>query len=277
MTTRRKRGRKSEQARRHTRRTRSVAVLGALALVAVAGVSAWLLLPRSEEPVGLQKAVIVDQLSLTYPNPDFIEEATETLEQAGYAVDYFPGEAATIRFFSSLPSYGYDLVIVRAHSARFQAERKGAQVDEAVLFTSDLYSEEKVVNFESSYPDASNVWPLSIVRYQDGGDRYLGIGPDFIEHRMSDNFEGATVILMGCDIFGGEELAEAFVQKGADSVVGWDREVSASHTDLTTSRLLELLVSPDDLSPEDAVAQTMSELGPDPTFDSTLRTYSPES
>ena len=44
------------------------------------------------------KAAIVDQLSLTFPNQTFIETATNTLKQAGYTVDYYPGEKVTVEF-----------------------------------------------------------------------------------------------------------------------------------------------------------------------------------
>ena len=54
------------------------------------------------------KAAIVDQLSLTYPNQTFIETATNTLKQAGYSVDYYPGEKVTVEFYRNLPTHGYE-------------------------------------------------------------------------------------------------------------------------------------------------------------------------
>ena len=254
-----------------------IVVLAIAAIVGVAALSLGLVALRSSEPEGPRRAVIVDQLSLTFPNPEFIASARATLERAGYIVDYYPGEQATVDLFSRFPAIDYDLVILRAHSARFISEREGEPVDEAMLFTSDRYTEEKVVEFESGYSqyaDGARVWPFGIARYVEGGEQLIGIGPDFVEHRMDGDFDGATVILMGCDILSGEKLAEAFVNKGASAVVGWDRDVSASHTDLATEHLLQLLV--DDVPAEGAVDQTMAEVGPDPAFGSVLRSYTPD-
>ncbi len=56
----------------------------------LAGALALLLMTGGDDPVandGVKRAVIVDQLSLTQPNPDFISEARSTLAAAGYTVE----------------------------------------------------------------------------------------------------------------------------------------------------------------------------------------------
>jgi hypothetical protein len=81
--------------------------------------------------------------------------------------------------------------------------------------------------------------------------------------------------MMGCEGLGSHRTAEAFIEKGANIYFGWDRSVSAGHTDAATERLLEHLLT-GELSPEAAVARTMAEVGPDPEFDSVLLAYPPE-
>jgi hypothetical protein len=66
---------------------------------------------------GAARAAIVDHLSLTEPNPAFADRATGVLEEAGYAVDYYPGEQVTVDFYRELPSRGYEMLILRVHSA----------------------------------------------------------------------------------------------------------------------------------------------------------------
>ncbi len=56
-----------------------------------------------------EKAVIVDQLNLTYPNQTFVTEATSILERAGYKVDYIRGENVSIDLYRELPQEEYDL------------------------------------------------------------------------------------------------------------------------------------------------------------------------
>ena len=93
--------------------------------------------------------------------------------------------------------------------------------------------------------------------------------------RMRGSFDGALVIAMGCDATGSSRTAQSFINKGAEAFIGWNELVSATHTDLATEALLRLLVE-DDLSAHEAVAQTMSEVGPDPAYNSELHIF-PES
>src|SRR3990170_507855 len=84
-------------------------------------------------------AVIIDHLSLTAPNPEFAEAATDTLKKAGFTVDYFPGEEVTVDFYRNLQTKRYDLIIFRAHSSQIQGEWKGKMYDETVLFSDERY------------------------------------------------------------------------------------------------------------------------------------------
>src|SRR3972149_1506032 len=113
-------------------------------------------------------AVIVDQLSLTQPNPAFIETATDTLEGAGYTVDYFPGEEVTVDFYRNLPTHGYDLVILRVHGGRVMSE--DGRRDYVGLFTSEPYS-------ETGYLDDHKAQRLVISWYYEGSPAYFGILP----------------------------------------------------------------------------------------------------
>ncbi len=74
-----------------------------------------------DEDEGPPKAAIVDQLSLTVPNPDFARDARATLEQAGYEVDYYPGEDVTVDFDRQFPFLNYDVIVFRSHADRLEA------------------------------------------------------------------------------------------------------------------------------------------------------------
>ncbi len=219
------------------------------------------------------RAAIVDQLSLTVPNPAFVEDATATLETAGYAVDYFPGEEVTVDFYRELPKHGYDLVIVRAHAGQVKTVNSSGDVVEtwgSALFTAEPYSKWR-------YTDEQRELNLLSVAYYSfrnaPEDQYFAILPEFVASSMKGDFDGASVILMGCEVLTDPELAQAFVDKGAGAVVGWDGTVSASHTDAATLNMLEHLVL-EDLSLEAAAQLAASEVGPDPFYGSTLASYS---
>ena len=252
------------------RRTRLIELAGLAVIVSTIAVLGWFLFFQGDDgPSGPQRAVIVDQLSLTFPNQDFVDEATGKLEQAGYEVDYFSGEEVTVDLYRHLPEQNYDVVIYRAHSARIQGEFRGEQLDETVLFTNEPYN-------DKDYLDEQIEARLDIAYTHEGAPEYFGITADFVEFSMEGDLDDALVIMMGCEGLASNRTAEAFTNFGADNYISWSDTVSATHTDNSTSRLLDFLLV-DDLSAEDAVAQTVAELGPDPTYDSILRNYSPES
>jgi hypothetical protein len=86
---------------------------------------------------------------------------------------------------------------------------------------------------------------------------------------MKGNFDDALVIGMGCQGLINDLAAEAFAEKGASAFIGWDRNVSAEHTDKATQRLVQLIVG-EGLDPDAATAKTMRELGPDPFYGGSL-------
>ena len=267
-------GRRAEEGRRSRGAAPRLKWLGLLALVVVcaslAGLAAFFALTAgSGGQSGPPRAAIVDQLSLTFPNPAFVQQATSMLEGAGYAVDYYPGEQVTIEFYQDLPSHQYEVLILRVHSGRFRTP-DGTLTDDVVLFTGEPYSRQR-------YVEERQAGILTRARYfETNPPTYLfGIPAKFVESRMKGDFEGATVVLMGCDGLRSNKMAEAFVRKGAEAFISWDAHVSTDHTDAATERLLQHLVI-DNLGVQEAVARTMSEVGPDPSFGSQLLVYPPE-
>jgi hypothetical protein len=262
-----KRPEKDEPRReRGGRLRRAAVVLFGVVLLATA-LAAGLLLSGlagggSSEP----RAVIVDQLSLSQPNPDFAASATDILEQAHYAVDYFPGEEVTVDFYRDLPTRDYDLIILRIHSGI--AEETDVTTGDTTkreyvsLFTGEPYSRDK-------YPDEPT-GRLGKATYYEGAPPLFGIGPEFITQSMRGSFDETLIVMMGCDGLRSQRTAQAFLDKGASAFVSWSRSVSARHTDAATEHLLEKLLV-EELPVGDAVAQTAAEIGPDPSYGAELR------
>lgn len=254
-----------------SRGRRGTALLaGACALIVVmAGAIALLLTAGGDDSAandGVKRAVIVDQLSLTNPNPDFISEARGTLAAAGYTVDYVSGENVTVDIYRSLPDRGYDLVLLRVHAGittevnAATGERTGTEY--VSLFTGEAYDEGK-------YSD-EQLNRLGKARYDENSDPLFGIGPAFVDDSMRGDFGGALIVMMGCDGLRSQRTAEAFLDRGASAFVSWSKPISASHTDTATGILLQRLLI-DELTVEEAVTQTAAEVGPDPVFEGELR------
>jgi len=213
---------------------------------------------RSSEPE-VHKAALVDQLSLTFPNQNFIDTTTEILEQAGYTVDYYPGEEVTVEFYKNLPTHGYKIIILRVHSMT-----EGPHIVD--LFTSELYS-------TSKYFYEQLTGKLRNVAYFYGDiNTFFGITPSFIKSSMQGKFNNSIIVMMGCEGLKNPSMAEAFIEKGAKAYIGWSQSVSASHTDQATIYLLTHLVT-EKQTIEQAVETTMKEVGPDPAYNSLLISY----
>ncbi len=268
MSRRRRPARQSKrEGRSRWSRRKLAGLLAIIGVIPLAGVLAWFLFIQSSGPSGPPKAAIVDQLSLTFPNPDFVAEATAKLERTGFEVDYFEGEEVTVDFYRDLPKQGYELILFRAHAGRNYIE--GEPTEDTSLFTAEPYSKE-------AHLDDQRQRRLRVAFYtpQDFEEEatYFAIAPEFVRSSMKGDFGGATVVLMGCDVLRGVELATAFADRGAGDIIGWDDQVSASHTDTATGRLLDLMLV-DGLDASDAVSQTMAEIGPDPAFGAELFTF----
>ncbi len=246
----------------------AVALLVALILFA-ASLAGGLLYAASggdDGSSGPKTAAIVDQLSLTQPNPDFISSARSLLAESGYAVDYYPGERVTVDFYRTLPQRGYDLILLRVHAGittevdLTSGER--TETEYVSLFTGEPYSENKYSEEQLNR--------LGRAIYYEGADPLFGIGPAFVEESMQGRFDNTTIVMMGCDGLRSQRTAHAVLDKGADAFVSWSRPVSASHTDAATQRLLENLLI-EGLETQLAVSRTAAEVGPDPTYEGELR------
>jgi hypothetical protein len=248
---------------------KTVGLLATVTFLAIAfavGLLFWSLLSQGGSSLGPKAAAIVDQLSLTEPNPSFAEAATETLEQAGYAVEYYPGEEVTVDFYRDLPTHGYDVLILRVHSG--MATDNGEPTGYVSLFTGEPYS-------STEHYEEREAGRLGRAKYYDDSPEYFSIVPDFIEFSMKGRFDETTIILMGCNGLTTDVTAEAFLQKGAEAVIGWSGRVSAAHTDAATERMLHHILI-EGLTTRDAVAQTTAEVGPDPEYNSSLLVYTPK-
>ena len=256
------------QSRPHRRGDR----LASVAFAAAAAVIAARPWDRDDSPA-VPRAAIIDQLGYTDANPDFAAEASRVLEAAGYAVDYYPSAAITVEFYRELPSRGYNFVLLLSHSTNilYKPDAGNAElqaVDKSVmLFTTEPYSAFAHVEDQRSRRLAVGSYPDRPI-----AGRYFLIQPEFVTSSMHGRFRDATIVLMGCAGLSTPDLAEAFQRRGAKEFISWDTAVTAAHTDAATRKLLAHLVG-EGLAPEEAVARTMADVGPDPAYGARLVTY----
>ena len=252
------------------RRLKAFLVVALAASLAVAvAIATFALWPRDGAP-SLPRAVIVDQLAQTDPNPDFIANAARQLEAAGYHVDYYAPNEVTVDFYRSLPGLGYAFIILRSHASDQTYLFDGQTVDQRAsvgVFTNEPYS-------TATHLDDQRALRLTVDSYTDRNiaEKYFGITPAFIEHSVRGRFNGAIVLLMGCAGLKATDLAQAFISRGVANFIGWDGAVTANHTDAGAEKLLENLFG-QHLDLQSAVARTGEQIGPDPAFGGRLLSY----
>jgi hypothetical protein len=171
------------------------------------------------------KALIIDQLSLNYPDPGFVTNITAALTGGGYRVDYSGPITSAVDFFRQLPNKGYDLIIIRAHQGGDQS-----------IITSEPYTQSQYLAEQTDG---------ALVAAEVGGvPSFFALTPKFVRQDMQGRFQGSTIVVMGCAALQGtQELASAFLDRGASFFVGWNDVVTIIHTDTTTVTFAQNLAS----------------------------------
>jgi hypothetical protein len=234
--------------------------LGLIAIVAFVRIS-----PPSK-PVGSShsgepKAAIIDQLYSLQPNEEFISEVTKELQDYGFKeVVVYRGDDVTVELYKKLPSYGYKLIIFRAHSGLLGSE--GQTMERTCLFTNEPYSEMKHGALQLSDQ-------LAMARIDEYHPWVFGIGDEFVTQTMEGNFNNTVVMMMGCSCLHLHDLAQAFIDKGASAYLAWDATVDLDYVDEATPYLARQLCV-EKVTIKKAVASTMNVVGPDPRYKAVL-------
>ncbi len=211
---------------------------------------------------GKPRAAIVDQLYNLQPNEAFAGNVTRELEEYGFAVDLYQGDDITVDFYRELPAHGHKLIIFRAHSGLLTG------IPKTVLFTNEEYSPDR-------YPTEQLFDELLIGAPGPGQPVMFGITASFVRRSMKEGFDDTAIIIMGCGGIYLEDLAQAFVEKGASVYLAWDLSVLLQYVDDATLYLIEQLCS-ENATVEEAVDRTMHVKGADPEYEAELQYYPSE-
>jgi hypothetical protein len=181
--------------------------------------------PKLQPPSFSLNAAIVDQLAEEIPNPTFVNNATTILESSGFKVMYY--NDTDVNFFEKLAENDYGIIILRAHSALRLPDN--STVD---LFTSEPFN-------SSAYVEDWQNELLVEGFLNNSSQGYFAITSKFIDS-LQGTFPKSIVIAMGCNtlVLGKDQMAEAFINKGAEAYIGWDGYVGDSDTDNQTMQLL---------------------------------------
>jgi hypothetical protein len=113
---------------------------------------------------------------------------------------------------------------------------------------------------------------LMKVQVNDDSPLLFGIPPNFIAENVKGNFNNAVLIVSGCSGLYENNLAQAFVQKGASAFLSWDGSVNLDYVDQATADLVNNLTAGNKTLAK-AVSATMAAIGPDPVFNTYLKYF----
>ena len=93
---------------------------------------------------------------------------------------------------------------------------------------------------------------------------------------MKGTFNGTVIIVMGCSALRDIDMAQAFIERGASTYLGWDLSIDLAYADDATLGLISNLCT-QRMTVEQAVLHTMTNIGPDQIYDAWLRYYPEQS
>jgi hypothetical protein len=196
----------------HIRTAFRLGVVIMVLLLAVSAASVLVMQPRLDD--ASKKALIYDPLYETQTGVGFTDAVEALLTGGGFRVEAYRGGEATVKQLQSLRGR-YGLMVFRVHSGVFE--------DEVWLFTGEEFDASRYVGMQF-------VNEVHVARSPNDPRMFFAVGPKFVGSRLGGVSSG-LVVLMGCDGLGDEKLAMAFLDAGADVVVGWDGAVSLSCSD----------------------------------------------
>ena len=217
---------------------------------------------------GAPRAAILDQLYDDIPNKDFQEKATQYLKDAGYDVDLFTTEQLTVDFYKKLPKMNYEFIVVRSHAIGSDGPDY-FEKEPVSIFTGEKYADDKYIQeqlfgqlgkgapYMSSQVEVSvdlsglnqttsnEVVAESSWRLLDTTNPYFLVGSKYVNELMEGSFPNSVIVLGGCSTLSNPSLAKSLVNRGASSVVGWDRLIGSTKNDQVVLAFLESVLTND--------------------------------
>jgi hypothetical protein len=193
-----------------------------------------------------------------YPHPQFVREIRRIMNQSGYGFDYFSEGAATLDFFFNLPNQGYSIIILRVEGVNIRV----GDASSVAFATSDQYGGSQRVSDQVRND-------LGVI--EANGHTYFAMTSKAISRLMCGRFSGTTLLVMSCNSLSDSSLAQAFIDKGAKSFIGWNGSITIVHDDRVFTAVTALLTV--GVQAGSAVQYASNLFGPDPIWGGTLSSY----
>jgi len=259
---------KSEEIGRWTRIIQVISIIAILAVLAgIIGLNKPSVNSGSHNYEGTtplvdeSKAVLIDGIAFTDPNPKFTRSIKEILNKANITLDIYEGEEVTIDLLLRKIG-GYGLIILRLHSA----------IDEKYgflyIFSAEKYDKEV---YNSKYArEEKKLYPGAIregITFKN--ESYFALSADSLGYLGDKGLNGSIIILMGCNGTDSQQAINKLFERGVKAIIAWNGYVDLDHTDETIIELLKEVYENHIDFPR-AVEKIMKDKGADPVWKSKL-------
>jgi len=206
----------------------------------------------------IRKAVIIDQLHQDFPNESFHANATKILTDGGFEVDLFTTADITIDFYKELPSMDYEFIVLRSHSLAIYGKKPSSWIFTGEKYDAGRYTQEQLSGMLSPGVPFRQGQISQMTQGDAKSQRLFMIGSKMVDKMMEGQFSGTHIILGGCDTMSHSFFADAFIKRGASSVVGWNGLVELRDNDAVMLSLLDDIFN-ENLEMDDAVEKVMND------------------
>ena len=260
LSSRKRRGKRPESKRKLNRR-----VYGLIPLAICIIVFAYFFWPHPNQILVSEGVTIVDLFYSS--NPQFTNEVSAFLTSKDITTNTFKDSNITVDFYRQLPKYGSSLIVLRIHAGVLESD----PTKPTFLFTEEPYN-----TYEYFFEQLSDqVQSGKIDPDNSAEEPVFTVGPLFVAISMEGNFSDSIVIMSSCLGLYRDQLAKAFIERGAKAFISWDEKVGLAHTDEATMVLLKSLIE-EGMTVSEAVEKAMNDVGPDTTYNSMLHYYPQE-
>lgn len=240
-------------------------VYGLIPLAICIIVLTYFFFPHQEQIPVNEGVTIVDLFYST--NPQFTNEVTAFLTSKDITTKTYKDTNITVDFYRQLPKYGSSLIVLRIHAGVLEHD----PTKPTFLFTEEPYN-----TYEYLLEQLSEQIQSGKVDPDDSAEEpVFTIGPLFVTTSMEGSFSDSIVVMSSCLGLYTEQLAQAFIERGAKAFISWDEKVGLTHTDEAIMVLLRSLIE-EGMTIREAVEKAMNDVGPDTAYNSILHYYPQE-
>lgn len=184
-------------------------------------------------PNGDGKALILAPFQNSFHSN--LSKMSNLLEAAGYSVDIYKNEEATLARFKSSFLTGYDIIYINTHGSGSHSTRGG--ISSSILLTGEEFSVKKLLTLSDNEQMAiATSTPVKSKK------TFFAISVPWLNETVNNTFPNSWIFADACESskyeVSDKSLSKAFLNLGAVGYSGWDVSVYNSISNLVNVKMI---------------------------------------